>query len=464
MTPYSSQLPLLVEQTIREQELCQADDTLIVALSGGADSTALFDILSHLPGYSLRLIAVHLNHCLRGAESDADEEFCRSLAARQAVEFESRHIDVKALASASRLNLEDAGRQARLDFLEEIRKKYNAAAIAVAHHADDQAETVLMRLLRGSGMTGLSGMSYRNGHGYIRPLLDASRAEIERYLTERGLEWREDASNRDTTFLRNRVRHQLLPLLEQYNPAIREHLTTTAAILTSEDTLLSELTEQAFIATCHTTGRTTVCSIPQLLQQPPALQNRVFRLACERLCGTLARFSHYHIDAIGHLIRSTRPNSRLSLPQGLAAVREYDELVFQLSADAPTEPPGEVLIPATGTYQLANGAVLSVEVCQEAADISSCAEILYLDPLKVPFPWLIRTFRHGDRMTPFGMSGSKKVKEIFRERYVPFSKRSRIPLLFCKDELIWVVGLRASERCRIGDKHGAAIKVSHTHP
>ena len=192
-----------------------------MALSGGADSAALLDLLSRLPGYNLHLVAAHLNHSLRGVESDADEEFCRLLAARYAIPFEARRIDVRRVAEESRLNLEDAGRRARIELFDEIRIKYGATAVALAHHGDDQAETVLMRLLRGSGMTGLSGMAYRNARGYVRPLLDITRPDIEQYLRGRGLEWREDASNSDTAYLRNRIRHQLLPLLEEYNPDIR---------------------------------------------------------------------------------------------------------------------------------------------------------------------------------------------------------------------------------------------------
>ena len=172
-----------VERIIRQQRLFRPGDTLVVALSGGADSTALLDLLSRLPDYNLRLIAAHLNHCLRAAESDADQEFCRELASRYALPFESRRIDIKSMASDSRLNLEDAGRRARIEFLDEIRREYGATAVVLAHHADDQAETVLIRLLRGSGMTGLSGMAYRNARGYLRPLLEISRAEIEQYLT-----------------------------------------------------------------------------------------------------------------------------------------------------------------------------------------------------------------------------------------------------------------------------------------
>ena len=213
-----------------------------------------------------------------------------------------------------RLNLEDAGRRARIEFLDEIAGRYGAAAVALAHHADDQAETVLMRLLRGSGMTGLSGMAYRNSRGYVRPLLEISRSEIEQYLLACGLSWREDASNSDTTYLRNRIRHQLLPLLEEYNPAIRTCLASTASILRDDEALLNQLTEQAFFEVCRMGEGRIDCGVGQLRLLDTALRRRVLRHAFKQLTGNLERVSLRHIDAICEMIDSDRPNSRAGSP------------------------------------------------------------------------------------------------------------------------------------------------------
>jgi tRNA(Ile)-lysidine synthase len=464
VTIYSSKLSRRVELTIREQGLCQPGDILIVALSGGADSTALLDVLSKLATYSLHLIAAHLNHCLRGAESDDDESFCRDLAAHHAITFESRRVDIKALAASSGVNLEDAGRRARIDFLDELLQKYNASAIAVAHHADDQAETVLMHLLRGSGMTGLSGMTYRNGRRFIRPFLDVSRAEIECYLNEHGLEWREDSSNRDTAFLRNSIRHRLMPLLRQYNPAIRARLMTTARILAAEDAFLAELALQASVDSCRQDGNGVVCSIVRLVRHPPVLLGRIIRQTCQHLAGTLEGFSQCHIEAIVRLIQSPRPNSRLSLPHGITVVREYETLQLRNSVEKPgesvVESTSELMITGPGNYPLAYGAQLSVEVTG-GTDFSSPPEIAYLNQEKIPFPWLIRSFRPGDRIIPFGMSSSKKVKEIFIEKKIPLSERKRIPLLFCRDKLVWIAGLRASESCRVSSMCTKVLKLTY---
>ena len=447
-----------VEQTVRRRQLFQPGDTLVVALSGGADSSALLDLLARLPGYNLHLVAAHLNHCLRGIESDTDEEFCRLAALRHGIPFEARRIDVKALADVSRLNLEDAGRRARIEFLDEVCSKYGATAVALAHHADDQAETVLMRLLRGSGMTGLSGMVYRNARGYVRPLLDVTRSEIEQYLRARGLQWREDASNGDTIYLRNRVRHELLPLLEEYNPAIRSCLATTASIISGDEALLEELTVRTFAESCRMEEGRVVCSIRQLRTLHPAQRRRVLRHTFKQLRGNLEGVSIRHIDAIGDLINSDRPNSRLALPQVVAVVREYDKLVFICADESALKSGFELMIAEPGVYRLPCGGSLVVEsinmVTLPANSGTAC-----FDLEKIPFPWLVRTFRPGDRIAPLGMSGRKKVKDIFIDRKIPVSERKRTPLLFCGDDLVWVAGVCASELSRINAGSAANVRV-----
>jgi tRNA(Ile)-lysidine synthase len=480
-----------VEQTVRRHRLFLPGDTLIVALSGGADSTALLDLLTRLTDYNLHLIAAHLNHCLRGVESDTDQEFCRGLASRYAIPFEFRRIDVKRVASKSRLNLEDAGRRARIDFLDEIRSEYGAAAVVLAHHADDQAETVLMRLLRGSGMTGLSGMAYRNARGYVRPLLDINRSEIEQYLRRCSMEWREDASNSDTTYLRNRIRHQLLPLLEEYNPAIRSSLASTASILGDDEALLDELTERAYAKSCRIAEGRIICSVGQLRLLNIALRRRVLRHVFKQLTGTLERVSLRHIDAICAMIDSERPNSQLALPQGVTAVREYDSLlwmqagevllrlpstpfdsaqgkplrasrsatVLRLRSATVLETDFELLITEPGCYQLPCGSDVTVEL-KGTVSFPTDSGTACFDLAKSPFPWLVRTFRPGDRITPFGMSGRKKVKDIFIDRKIPLSERKNIPLLFCCDDLIWIAGVCVSELCRIDTPSSATVQVT----
>lgn len=238
---------------IRSQQLFAPGETVVVAVSGGADSVALLDLLVQLQPENLLLVVAHLNHCLRGAESDGDQEFVAGLAARYGLPFACARADVAALARSERLSVEDAGRQERYRFLTGVARNFRAASIALAHHRDDQAETVLIRLLRGAGGTGLSAMAPRQGL-LKRPLLQVSRAELKCHLKEQGLTWRDDASNADTAILRNSIRHELLPALQRYNPRISERLAATADILASDEELLEGLTRSAWQQVARSEG------------------------------------------------------------------------------------------------------------------------------------------------------------------------------------------------------------------
>jgi len=446
-----------INDAIREKQLFNPGDTLIIGLSGGADSTALLHLLATLPSFPLNLVAAHLNHSLRGPDSDADEQFCRDLAAHYKIPFEMRQVDVKALALRESLNLEDAGRRARIDFFDELAVKWKASAVVLAHHADDQAETVLMRLLRGTGMSGLTGMPWCNGRGYVRPLLDVSRCELENYLKENKLSWREDASNLDTSFLRNRIRHELLPLLEQYNPSIRMSLTATAGILSDENQLLDALTVQTGEQFCSFTETGATCPIPQLRTLQPALQRRLIRLMLSRTAGSLECFSGRHLGNILQMAAAPRPNLQIHLPRGLVAVREYETLTIR-HRDHTGTVPAEVTIPGPGSYQLPDGSHLQIELTQPPLNLDDSNSACF-DCTRMPFPWQVRTFLPGDRIQPLGMDGRKKVKDIFIDDKIPLARRRRIPLVFCGDDLIWIVGLRTSHLARIDEATSQVAKA-----
>lgn len=449
-----------IAASARDRQLFSPGDTLIVGLSGGADSVALLDLLASLPDYSLRLTAAHLNHCLRGAESDGDEQFCREFAARLGIPFETRRVDVAAFAAREGLNLEDAGREARIEFLDQLARAAGASAVVLAHHADDQAETVLMRLLRGSGSHGLAGIAWRNRRGYVRPLLNVSRQEIEAYLRERGLEWREDSSNRDTTLLRNRIRHEILPLLESCNPATREALTATASILNDEDALLEELTERAFAELCESSAAGSSCSVARFLSQPPALARRLVRLMYSRHAHSRRLLTSSHVEAVRAMAASPRPNQRLNLPGAIVAVREYDRLSLT-RPDAPPDCPYEIQIDGPGSFLLPDGSRIHVEEgAPPLAPKTECSDRAWFDQAQAPYPWTVRTFRPGDRLQPLGMVGTKKVKDIFIDKKIPPSRRAATPLFFSDNRLFWLAGICTSHPSRINDRTTRVVTVT----
>jgi len=452
-----------ISASISSHGLFRKNDAIIVALSGGADSCALLHILLALGHPASKITACHLNHCLRGSESDADEQFCYELAASYGTTFESRRIDVKVLARSSRCCLEDAGRRARHAFLEEMRQKYHATAIALAHHADDQAETLLMRLIRGAGLSGLSAMSWRNGR-LVRPMLDISRAEIEDYLQENRLQFREDSSNSDTVFLRNRIRHQLLPLLEEFNPAIRRGLAATAALLSDEEELLAAITAEQFSALAECQHGRVTFDIHTLAALPPAMQRRLIRLAAGHVAGNLLNLTQQHINDAAALIRPGRPNRRISLHGSLVTRRQYDQLIIEQEGDdAP--PPACVQIDGPGLFSLWHGFLLEItrQPCPTLPQKKS-NNTVWFDPQNTPFPWLVRPFQAGDIITPLGMNGKKKVKDIFIDAKIPPDQRRIIPLIFCDTQLIWIAGVRQSADSALDQDTRTALCVKIIKP
>lgn len=452
-----------IERFIAGQRLLEPGDTVIVAVSGGADSVALLDVLAGLDSLRLTLVPAHLNHLLRGEESDRDEEFVRELAGRYGLTPEVRRSDVAAMAAAAGLSLEEAGREARYAFFRELAGRCGARAIAIAHHRDDQAETVLMRLLRGSAGSGLSAIRPRGDDGLlVRPLLGVCREEIEAYLSKAGLEWREDSSNLDTGFLRNRVRHELVPLLRSYNPQITENLCRTAEALARDEELLAAVTSEAFARCVTMAGSSRVVALDLLDLEPAALRPRLFRMVIAAVKGDLRRISFRHLAAVERLALAENPSGRAVLPD-LFVEREYRRLVFRqgMGGQLPAERDFLLRIDGPGSYPLPGGATLVVEEFPTLPDDwrGGGAQTLWVGGAALPFPWEIRYFRNGDRFRPLGMVGEKKLKNLFIDRKIPVSARGRIPLFICRGGIFWVGGVQPADVAGRPAEGGAVLRL-----
>jgi tRNA(Ile)-lysidine synthase len=445
---------------INENSLFVPGDTILVAVSGGADSVALMDILSTLRDFRLNLVACHLNHLLRGAESDDDEEFVRQLARSYGLPIEVRRVDVREIAASEKRSLEDAGRTARYAFFDEVAASRDAHAIALAHHADDQAETVLLRLLRGAGSSGLCAMAPKSAGRYVRPLLNVSRREIVDYLQKRGVAWRTDSSNDDMEFLRNRIRHELIPLLSTYNPAISERLAATAQALAADEEFLDTTTAVIFTRHRVRNADEVTLSVPGVLTEPRGIRLRLYRQAILQARGDLARISFRHLKEIDRLFFSPKPHLTLTLPDSLRVAKIYQMISFFTAGDDKSPPLEELLVEGPGIYPLNSGGMLTVDFAQPTGDLRSApASIAYFDFDQTPFPWRIRKFRPGDRFSPYGMDGHKKVKELFIDGKIPLFTRRRIPLLFSGETLIWVGGMRRSSKAPLSEQTKTVVRA-----
>ncbi len=459
--PNVSPLISRVILAIKDNNLFKPSERLIVGVSGGADSVALLELLIAIPEFQPQIVVAHLNHNLRGTESDEDEVFVRKLSELHALPFELASINIKQLAIETGRSLEEAGREARYDFFEQVRQKYSAEAIAVAHHSDDQAETFLLRVLRGAGTSGLAAMSTKGRNRIIRPLLQTSRKEILDYLNERGITFREDSSNYDQAFLRNRIRHELLPLMNGYNSGIEQRLAKTAQLLGEDEALLEYCTKEKFINTAKTGEGWVGLLRKELIKLPKAMRLRLYRYAVAEINGDLKHFEQLHFILTDHNLLEGKTGTSLNLPRNLVSTLTSEHLLFSdINCLNPPEPQNCTVI-YPGRYELGNGLSLLIEEVSAPQRLNSeTNSTAYIDSEKAPFPWEVRPFCKGERFELLGMNGSRSIQDILTDRKIPRYLRHALPLVCCENHPLWLAGICRSRHALIGDKSAGIIKIS----
>ena len=432
-----------VRQVLQEAGL-QTDAGLVVAASGGVDSTVLLDVLDGL-GY--RLHVAHLDHALRPDSAD-DSRFVTDEAKQRRLPCSVERRDVRAYARTEGLSLEEAGRRQRYAFLDQVADRVRAEFIALGHHADDQAETVIMRLLRGSGATGLGGMEIAREGRYLRPLLRVRRAEIEKYAHQRGLRYREDPSNRDPRFLRNRVRRELMPLLESYNTKIAEVLNRTAALLKAEDDLLAELTQEALdTVICERCNDKVALDSTRLLTYHIAMQRRMLRAVLQGLAATENPFDFVRIEQVRSWIGAGDKRLQV-LGAGLTGQGCGTRYILRRGR----RPPVARCLDIPGALVLREyGVKIRVQVVSpehfDKAQLGGAQVALDADRLGERVQ--VRSLRPGDRFQPQGMEGHKKLSDFLIDAKWPKISRDEVLVLTRGEEIAWVAPLRSSHAFRI---------------
>lgn len=439
-----------IEQTIRKYSLLERGDCVVVALSGGADSCALLISLNRLAeSLCLKIIVAHFNHGLRQDESDNDEAFCHALAQKFGLPFVTKKMHQTVIPQG--MSPEDYFRRERYRFLDDAATRYGANKIALGHHLHDQAETVLINVLRGSGLDGLKGFLPMRQNKYIRPLMEVTRREIHDYLNKTGIEYREDSSNNSKVYLRNLIRNDLIPQLkEKYNPQIEQNLARMAEIIRRDDEFISKYVHDILSSTHIKKNDDEVFFSAEYFKTlPPSLGYRVLKALLEGLTPDGRGVSYAHIQSLAGLVNQRSSGKTISLPNHLIAQKEYDRIIIKTNG-IEEKHDFEYIMKIPGEIALRERNLLISVRKGTAAEINfNHADGIYFDGDKIREPLIIRNRRKGDWFEPLGTRGSQKIKQLFIDRKVPRQQRERLALIADQVSVIWIENMHLCERVKI---------------
>ena len=446
-----------VRKTIIRYNMLPRGSRVAVAVSGGPDSVCLLHVLLELaPAFDVSLCVAHLNHQLRGAESNEDERFVAGIAERLGLPFHQTSVDI----AVAKDNLEQAGRSARRAFFAGL----DADRVALGHTRDDQAETVLFRLLRGSGLRGLAGIYPVTDGGYIRPLIDVTRAQVEEFLRGRGIPWREDSSNIDSRFARNRIRRSLLPqLASEWNPRIGESLAQLASLTHDEERWWRSYIDDLSAGILVARAGGVELHASALVALPHAVGRRLIRRAIAQVKGDLQRLEYDHVERVLELAAQAEGDGRLRLP-GLDVRRSFDWIRVAVAAPRLDLPSTPLAFP--GTYTVPGGACLHLEVAAQSSPSKKGATLkaAELSLRRLPQVLELRGWKPGDHYRPQGQDRDLKIKEMFQVERVPSWLRASWPIVSSGDTILWARTFGAAAEFAASREPGPVLRVCEAEP
>ncbi|MDN4076260.1 tRNA lysidine(34) synthetase TilS [Fictibacillus terranigra] len=437
-----------VEQFIKRHHLIQSGQTIVVGVSGGPDSMALLHYLwNRRKGDELNIIAAHVDHMLRGSESAEDLLYVQSYCRENDIQFEGKRLDVAAYKKENRLtSTQSAARECRYAFYAEVMAKHKADSLALAHHGDDQTETILMRMTRGGSGTALGGMQAKRsfeGRCIIRPFLGITKDEIEHYCKVHTILPRRDPSNEGDDYVRNRFRHHVLPFLKKENPNVHLRFQQISETFYEDETYLMEQAKRS-LETVVTVKKASLVEVSaaKFLSMPIPLQKRAITLILNYLYKqTPSSLSSLHKESFLTLLGSEHPSGKLDFPRGLQVIRSYDRCRLTFGT-AETIGGYQIELKIPGTLNLPAG-VITAEYKEEYPDEKKGKDVFVCDVKSVSLPIIARTRKPGDRIAIQGVNGTRKVKDIFIDQKLERDKREIWPVLEDgKGNIIWIPGIK----------------------
>lgn len=451
-----------VKQTIAKYNMLSIGDHVLVGLSGGPDSVCLLQILNIFKNsYKLKISAAYIDHGLRPDDVPKEIEFCRKLCDSLNIPFYTQSIDVKDFAKKEKINIQEAARILRYAALDQISININAHKIAVAHNIDDQAETVIMRLLRGAGPAGLSGIPPVRKK-IIRPLIEIERTEIEKFLAEKNISYILDPSNESLKYLRNKIRKTLMPVIKTISPQATKIISKTADILREENDYINiTVTKTLMRLISRKTDKTVelFCNPMEILNI--VILRRALRFAVDSV-KDLKGLTFDHIEDIIKLIKTGKTGDRVHLPKGIRAIKGYSTLIItakalkKLSTYEITEPK-DIYLKESSTFL--NLKEIKKEELQNFGDGKN---IIYIDMDKIKFPLIVRARKPGDYFYPFGFGKKKKLQDFFVDEKIPREERDIVPIIESDGNIVCIAGYRLDDRFKIDDNTKRCLQIKIT--
>ncbi len=437
----------VVHEFIEKHQLLERGTTVVVGVSGGPDSLALLHFLwSEKERYDIQLVVAHVDHMLRGKQSEEDMHFVKHFCEQRSIICEATQLNVPAYMEQTGKGVQEAARDCRYTFFKQVMSKYHAHYVALGHHGDDQIETVLMRLVRGSTTKGYAGIPVKRpfSNGYIiRPFLCIDRQRIDQYCQNNGLHPRQDPSNEKDDYTRNRFRHFVLPFFKQENSRVHEHIQQFSEMMSEDEAFLEQLTKETLKHVADQKEGCVRIDILSFMSMPKPLQRRGIQLILNYLYGNVpSSLSSIHINQALQFLKRQHPSGMLHFPNGLKVIRQYEVCIFTFQQEQTNE--YEFLFRVPDTLVLPNGCQLISQLVDHYPFVEGDNYVVF-DADQLRLPLRVRTRNDGDRMKVKGMEHPKKVSRIFIDEKIPASERAQWPIVEdANGNIIWIPGVKKS--------------------
>ncbi len=462
----------MVAGTIQRHDLIQNDQSIVVGVSGGPDSVCLLHVLFQLAEelHIRSIYAVHINHMIRGREADEDEEYVAGLCGRMEVPLHRVAVDVKRISAEKGISVEEAGREARYSEFKSFAERIGAEKIAVAHNRNDQAETVILNIIRGTGLEGLKGMEYKRGN-IIRPLLDIGRIQIEDYCGINLLKPRTDSTNLTSIYTRNKIRKKLIPSIDElFNTDITSGIVKMASLIKDDNNYIEQMALSLYN---QCVVKKDLCrvelKISKTVQQHPAVRRRIIRRAIAEVKGDLKGIENVHVQQADNLISNGKTGSRLHLPHKLRIERSYDSVRICINcgdSEISESFSCELVLPGKTPVGVRHEYVDAFIFQREDAgnvnvDTDRRPAVQFFDWDRIDGGINVRNRRKGDVFKPLKSNGTKKLKEYFIDNKVPRELRDKIPVIAKESEIVWVIGYKISDKFKVTENTKRILRLEY---